>query len=192
MTRQRFLARLAAIAQLTNTTLTKEIVGLYDETLGRHGYDKACFAIEETIRRRRSRDPMPSIADLESLVRPAASDEDLAIESANRVIEAMAKVGKYDAPRAEAFIGEIGWTVVQRAGGWSHLCSTTLTSQIPTLRAQLRELARTVINLSKAGVLNKPPSFSQIQAPQRLKSLVAGTIKSIGGTNDKKTETETD
>jgi len=179
---QKFLKRLEVLANLTGATLTKDIVALYDRGLRSLGYDALCGAVEEVIKTRRSRDPFPSIADIAKILRPREEDRDLAIEAAGRVIQAIGKFGTYQADEARQWIGEIGWYVVERAGGWSTLCARP-ESEREICRAQYRDLALSAINRHKAGTLNLPPAFSHVavQSGKNVAALTAGIGKSVNG-----------
>lgn len=86
--------------------------------------------------------PLP--ANIRALIAPEVSDEQVGVEAASRIIEAMARVGWVDPQGARAFMGEIAWEVVVREGGWTALCERTKNDDLPILKAQWRELAKVV------------------------------------------------
>lgn len=101
--------------------------------------------------------PLPG--QIRHLVAPNPSDTENALEAVNRIIEGMAKYGWTQPDRAKQFIGDLGWLVVQREGGWQRVCETSNNDNLPTLKAQWRELAKALTVRSKAGVLSDGPSL---------------------------------
>jgi hypothetical protein len=99
--------------------------------------------------------PMPSA--IREMIQPTVSDDARAKEIASRVREAVSKFGWSNPVEAEVYVGSIGWTLVQRFGGWLHICEN-LGLNIPetTFLAQVRDLAKSQLELGKAGQLNNP------------------------------------
>lgn len=61
-------------------------------------------------------------------------------EIAARICAAVPKYGYCNGPEARAFIGDIGWEVVQRQGGWSYICENLGVNINPSaFQAQLRD-----------------------------------------------------
>jgi hypothetical protein len=176
-----FLNRLSTLAKFCGFTLTKEVVALYDKALSPHGYPKACNVLEQVIFNRRSRDPFPSIGDVLRLVVPFVDDVDTAIEAANRVVESVSRFGWCNEADAKAHIGEIGWYIVERNGGWVALCENMRTTEIGMLRAQFRELALAAIRRSNAGLLQSAPAFDERNAlPTNVNKLIESATKRLG------------
>lgn len=68
------------------------------------------------------------------------------------------------------FILELGleaWHVVQLHGGWSNFCDSCWQANETTFKAQLRDLADSVIEKSKMGQLPAPESRPQIEHQER-------------------------
>ena len=51
---------------------------------------------------------------------------------------------------AKAYLGEIGWALVQLRGGWENLCQIQ-NDEIGITTAQLRESAKALLNRKKRG-----------------------------------------
>lgn len=185
-----FLARLGTLAKLCGVTLTTDIIEFYDKALRTEGYEKACRAIGHVIISRKGGERFPSIGDLIRLIRPVQDDSDLAIEAANRVVEAMTKFGWNNPGDAQKFLGEIGWYVVNRNGGWKALCENVQSRDIQIYRAQFRELALSAIRRHRLGLLDVTPDFNQIEGVKReaLPSRLGDVVKQIGGTHETKQE----
>lgn len=86
--------------------------------------------------------PLPG--QVRALVSPQASNDQLALEAANKIIEAMARFGWTNPEKAREFMGPIAWQVVIQDGGWVNLCERTKNDDLPILRAQWRQLAGVV------------------------------------------------
>lgn len=161
-----FCERLAALAKLTGfeEQLSPTIIGLYDKTLSKAlGYELAIKAIDRIIVTRRGKDRFPSVADIIDVAKPKVDDTHKAVEAANRVIQAIADFGYPNAKAARAFIGEVGWYIVEKSGGWLKLCESMKESQLGTYRAQFRELALSAIVQHRAGRLHKPLNFDALE-----------------------------
>jgi hypothetical protein len=106
--------------------------------------------------------PMPY--DIRQLIAPDPDDENIARESASRVIAAVSKFGYMQAVAAREWVGELGWIAVERAGGWTFVCENLGTRHLPatTFSAQVRDLIGAQVQLAKAGRLDQPV---QIPAP---------------------------
>ena len=90
---------------------------------------------------RNTRFPLPG--QIRALVEPAVDPESAAREIASRINHAIVKFGWANASAAEAYVGEVGWNIVNRSGGWSHLCQNHGVTLDPgVFQAQVRELAK--------------------------------------------------
>lgn len=86
-------------------------------------------------------------ADLIEIIDPQPSEENLAREIASRITSAVSTHGWVNAKSAKEFIGEIGWKIVERKGGWSYICENLGMSLDPlNFEAQCRELAKTQLH----------------------------------------------
>lgn len=151
-----FIARLTALAAMCGFTLTPELIALYDRNLCASGYPKLVMALDYVIVNRKSRDPFPSIKEIRDLVAPESDPEVEAIEAAGRIVQAVTRVGPYQTEKAREFIGELGWLVVQREGGWQTVCQILTDDNIGILKAQWRQMAKAQYARAKAGVVTAP------------------------------------
>lgn len=119
----------------------------------------------------------PFPADIRNKLMPVMNHEDDGQEIANLIMKSISQDGYTNSERAKNKIGELGWEVVQRMGGWQHLCEVITNDNESTFRAQIRDFAETVSKKAKRGELNTTPSLPQ---PENIiQSLVAKTFKSI-------------
>lgn len=94
------------------------------------------------------RNPANRVAPLPAQIRELVNPEEfVAVESqareiAARIVGAVPKFGWNNAARARMYIGEAGWELVERQGGWQYICEN-LGHRInaATFQAQLRDLA---------------------------------------------------
>jgi hypothetical protein len=138
--------------------LTENQIRMYAE-------DTAAYPVEALIHAAKiwrdnpdnNRCPIP--ANLIQIINPTPSAQGEAVEVMNRIWEAIGKFGWPNPDGAKEFIGELGWTVVQRYGGWAALCNEANSSEAGIMKAQLRESVKSVSERSKAGVLHIPPAL---------------------------------
>lgn len=164
MGRKDFLARLALIAEVTGKVPSNELIAFYEKSLADLGYPALCTALEKLMIERNDRDPFPSVKTIRELIRPAANPEHDAIEAANRIVEAMERFGWPNPRDARAFIGELGWLVVEREGGWESVCEKGVYSKLPMLKAQWRELAKSLHGRAQRGD-DSPPQLPASSGP---------------------------
>jgi len=137
-------------------TLTPEIIRLYDESLKSLGYERLCKALDFIIANRRSRDPLPSIREIREIVSPEIDPEAEAIEAAGRIVQAVSSIGPYQPEKAREFIGELGWLVVERDGGWQNVCRVLTDDNVGMLKAQWRQMAKAQFARAKSNALTAP------------------------------------
>lgn len=164
--REEFFTKLTALAgMVSNFALTPTIVALYDQSLSPLGYEPLSRALDQIIMNRSSRDPFPSISEIRKVVEPEVSERDDAVTVSSLIYKAVAKVGPYQAALAREAIGEIGWLIVEREGGWMAVCESVTFDNAGMYKAQWRDMALSIINRSKAG-LSGPPQLPKLSKQQ--------------------------
>jgi len=190
--RIRFCESLAGIAELSGFSLTSRIIDLYLRSIEPHGLDAGANAIAKLAMKAKPGKGFPSIEDILNIVAPEltaiVSPEDEAVDAATRIIGAIQKYGHVDADRSRGYIGELGWQVVERNGGWNSVCETLTYANMRTTQAQYRDEAASIGRRSAArldGPPKLPGSFGrstarQVEAPaddvienQQVRNLVA-------------------
>lgn len=116
-----------------------------------------------TFRQEKGRRMMPMPADIRDRVKPlAVSDDALAIEAVARIVQGLSKFGGYRGEEAKTFVGELGWEVVKRQGGWTELCSSVgVDNPIGVFQSQAVKIAKAVLEQSRAGTLGDAPELPQ-------------------------------
>lgn len=98
--------------------------------------------------------PLP--AKLKALAYPESDPEAEAVEAVSRIVQAVANIGPYRTEDARSFVGELGWLVVTRDGGWQNVCQNLTEENMGTLKAQWRQLAIAQHKRAKAGLVDAP------------------------------------
>lgn len=142
----------AKVAQAFALTAAYYRVKIEDQVLKMYAEDVADLSFEDVIRALGNyrRDPknrqMPLPAQIRDMIEPVQSNESQAKEIAAKINGAIVKFGHPNESLAKQYIGEIGWAIVQRWGGWAHLCAHMGLSIDPgQFYAQIRDHAVDVV-----------------------------------------------
>ena len=150
---------IANTAQFYSKEFSKAVVSMMVQDLEDLDFNKIIDAY--TRYRRDGKNvffPMP--AKIRDLVNPTQSKETLANEAASRIRKAIGDFGWCNPLEARGYIGELGWAVVERAGGWSYVCENHGVDLNPlTFHAQARDLAKSMAESSELGVFDQPISL---------------------------------
>lgn len=107
----------------------------------------------ETYRRTAKQHRFPLPAEIRAIVSPEVDADSAAREIAARITAAIPKFGYTNRQAAKEYIGEIGWQVVERQGGWPYLCEHHGREIDPTaFQAQARDLAKAQILYPQAAM----------------------------------------
>lgn len=148
----------AALAEYYDKQLTANQMSMYVHDLLELQPDELLKAIYE-YRNIADNHFFPLPAKLKSLAKPKPSEEQNAVDAVSRIIEAISKFGPYRYEEARKFVGEIGWMVIQRDGGWNAVCQFLTEDNMGQFRAQWREMAKAFSARSKAGLTDVPPDL---------------------------------
>lgn len=88
------------------------------------------------------------------------TDEEVGAEIVGRIIGAMSKYGYTNHNAAEAFIGPIGWEVVQMSGGWNEVTNQGY-DDLVTCKKIWRDLAVQVSKKRFQTGANNPPALPE-------------------------------
>ncbi len=146
-----FHQALNALAAMCQFTLTEDIISIYDRALAVYGYQTAVKALQKEILTRKSKDPFPSVSDLLRGVESGSEGE--AIEVASKVWDAVSRFGWTGRKPAVEWVGPVGSEVIDRVG-WPWLCEQD-SSAGNTIRAQLRDIAKAIIERKKSDTVDK-------------------------------------
>lgn len=99
----------------------------------------------------------PRASKIREIINPKQSKESMSNEAASRIREAITKFGWCNIEQAKTFVGELGWAVVQRSGGWQYVCENHGLELNPTtFHAQSRDLAKSMAESAELGIFNQP------------------------------------
>src|SRR6185312_1507509 len=145
MSREMRIRMIEALAMIYNKDLSKDLIQIYLNALG----DLSIEQLREGINRwvnHPTKAFFPTPGQIKATLQ--VTDEQEARDATARIGEALMKYGDpyghltHNQQRAKALIGELGWLVVERLGGWQKLSSANHPDEVgPMAQAQWRELA---------------------------------------------------
>lgn len=151
---------LVQMAEYYGRTLTPNQTNMYAEDLMRLSIQQISEALKAYREDPKNRTfPLP--AQLIQIVDPQSqlTAEDYAKDAASRIVAAVSEIGPYNSAAAQTYIGELGWLVVEREGGWANICRELSYENMGTLKAQWRELAISLYRRASAGEINQAPKL---------------------------------
>lgn len=109
---------------------------------------------------------MFSPATLKPYLHPELSPEAKANEVASRIRSAIGKFGWCNPNEARTYIGELGWKIVERSGGWNYICENHGLDLNPlTFHAQARDQVKALLETHQLGEFDKPIQIEQRDQP---------------------------
>lgn len=162
----------AATCKAFDKTLEPEVLKMQVEDLSDLDYLQIVDALT-AYRRDGKNIHWPRANKLRELIIPKQSKESLANEAASRIRKAISDFGWCNSTKARAYIGELGWAVVERAGGWQFLCENhgVDLNQL-TFHAQARDLAKAIIESSELGIHDQPIALPDIKNKPQIDNLI--------------------
>lgn len=140
---------LVVMAEYLQTELTDAQLILYSEELSGDGAEfvkKAFAAIRKSPTTFYGKFPLPS--QLRAIAN--GNDEDYALESSLKIINAISRFGWPNPGDARKFIGELGWSVVLAYGGWETICKTIDSAdKIGIFQTQFKKSAEMMLTRSR-------------------------------------------
>ena len=131
----------ALLGEYFRQPLQDVVIGMYVEDVA-HLDMRQVLTVLRSLRVEAGRQRCPTPGDVLRRMKELRPD---ASELAATITGSFSRFG-YTAPeRARTHIGPVGWRAVEAFGGWQHLCNTVMTSQLGTLRAQLRDTLEAIM-----------------------------------------------
>lgn len=180
---------LNALAGLCRYELDDVLIAIYDVNLRKvHSYSKICEAIEKIIIERNSRDPFPSVKQVAEMASGGRlKQKEVAVDVANTIVSFIGSRG-YVWPQTSNWgdfqielkdaLGEVGYWVVQKYGGWVKVCQDANKSDLTTFKAQLRDSALSIHSQLEKGYIMLPAQ-EKIGVSDKIKGLVKNSLKSL-------------
>jgi hypothetical protein len=146
----------AATCKAFDKSLEPDVLRMQIEDLSDLDFSKVVAALAK-YRQDEKSITWPRAGKIRALVNPLMSRDSLANEAASRIREAIGLFGWPNGDQARKHIGELGWMVVERSGGWSYLCENHGVELQPlTFHAQARDLSKAILESKEVGVLDQP------------------------------------
>jgi len=121
---------------------------------------------------------MPYPAQIREIIEPVVDVDSAAREIAARINHAIVKFGWCNAKYAEGYIGSVGWSIVERSGGWNYICENHGVVLDPgVFSAQVREIAKSQLkneseSIAKMIGLNQQEKTKLIENDKKLSGIV--------------------
>ncbi len=157
-----FHALLNLFATNAKVQINQTMLRVYDIAISPYGYESGVAALQSLMLETKIwQMPTPN-SIIEKIKNKPARVSD-ANEIAGRIMESLSEFGYSHSLRAREYIGDLGWMVVKRFGGWAYLCSEVgVTLNTATTRAQLREMALSLMDINEKRGLDEAP---QLESP---------------------------
>lgn len=165
----------AATCKAFDKTLEPDVLRMMVEDLADLDFSKVINALN-LYRRDGKNTFWPKASKIRELVNPVQSKDGMANEAASRIRAAITMFGWPNPDKAREYIGELGWAIVVRSGGWSYVCEQHGLELNPlTFHAQARDLAKAMIESKAAGVHDQPIGLPDSQTKE-----ISNVINLIG------------
>jgi len=110
-----------------------------------------------SYRRNAKNKSFPLPAQIREIINPEVGSRAKANEVASRIRKGISDFGWCNGEKAREYIGELGWKVVIRSGGWQYLCENHGLELNPlTYQAQARDLVESTIEMAGIGFVDEP------------------------------------
>lgn len=156
---------LVKLASYYEKTLSPEQINIYAEQLhGALNHQEMSHACKLYIDDPKNEFFPRPISKLIQLIKTPVSENDVAVDVASRVLEAVSRFGWANEGEAMDYVGEAGKMAVKRFGGWMHICQNLgVDISITTFQAQIREMIKSGLKINQASQsLNQLESSSNV------------------------------
>lgn len=150
--------QLITLATIAGKELNQTALQAYCEALSDLPKGQVLLALKNWLR---TESGFPFPAQIREKLKPEINLKDDAEDVANIIIAQVGHCGYTNAGRAKEKIGELGWEVITRMGGWKHLCETLNLQNETQFRAQIRNYTETVAKKSIRGELHQTTELPQ-------------------------------
>jgi len=172
---------ITATALYYRQDIPKSVISMYIDDLIDAGisFEDASSAYK-TYRRNPKNSRFPIPANIIEIIRPQISPDAEATAASARIYQAISKFGYCNPMEAKVFIGSLGWSVVQRMGGWVRICeSVGVDYDKSAFLAHAKAIAKAESEYSLAGLFNTAPALPHEKRSEGLIS--AGEILHLSG-----------
>lgn len=183
--------RILAASVYYGRQFTTDVIDMYVEFLSDLSMEDVMNAIKAYCMNGKNKF-MFNAAQLREIINPEPSPDDVSREIASRITQAVTQYGYCNTSHAREYIGEIGWEVVQRKGGWNHICQNLGVSIDPTVfEAQCRELSKIkvlsgtqpnyemLLNVASYGNVHRMPQPASREQLEERKTLLLNQVSKL-------------
>jgi hypothetical protein len=164
--------KIALMNTIYGTNMSNEAVYYQAQLLSDLEFQPVIQAFDQYAKENKTNRP-PTPAHIREKVMPPTDARDVGRLEVMRVREAVTKFGWPNPKEAEDYIGPTGWKLVQRSGGWQHICENLgVNISESTFIAQGRDLIETEIKLGRVGYDTDKPLLEQSQKQEQLDNFV--------------------
>lgn len=135
-----------------NFPMNENRLRIYEMALEGYDDERVINTLKEMVTENKNL-RMPAPGEIVERMNPQLTVRDQAVVIASRIQEAVAKYGWSAPGAAQQHIGETGWELVGRAGGWRHLCENLgVTFDTGVFFSQIRDQAQASISMIRSGI----------------------------------------
>ena len=163
---------LSYLCEYYNKTLSKPALSMMVEDLSDLPFEEVMKAIQ-SVRRDPKITQFPLPAKIREIINPTQSLDGIANETASRIRAAITKFGWPNPEDAKSYIGDLGWKIVERAGGWMYVCENHGLDLNPlTFHAQARDQAKALVETYNTDGYDQPLMLDKINTPKLFENIV--------------------
>lgn len=164
---------LANMATYFGKDITKPVISMMVEDLSDLNFQDVLNAFT-AYRKNPKNISFPLPAKIREIINPTQSVDGMANEAASRIRKAIVDFGWCNPSQARAYIGELGWRIVERSGGWMYVCENHGVELNPlTFHAQARDLAKAIVESEGMGIGDMPIGLPEPIQNKKLQNVVS-------------------
>lgn len=146
MTWKEVKLEILGMAGAFNINVNEATLGWYNHALSHldpENVMKALRIYARTTKQQR----LPTPMQLEELLSPRVNPQLESINAVSRITEAVSHFGYMRGEEARLYIGDLGWVIVLRFGGWAHVCENLgVNLNLNSTFAQMRDTGTAILS----------------------------------------------
>jgi hypothetical protein len=146
--KEKLFKEIVIMASLFDRELKTEVAIAYVENLEDLPFHEVIKVVRQSIK---TFDRFPMVAQIRRMVTPIEDPKDQANEMAGAILDAIRQFGYANFAEVCVSLGPEATFAIERFGGWNTLCATEIDA-LPTVRAQLRDICKTVLAMKERKV----------------------------------------
>lgn len=163
----KIIQAVGVVAATTGKELDDWGLSIYVEDLSQ--FEGEAFArVLHRLRAAYKERTLPTVKELEDAALQRATGKNDVDEAVARICTAIRTIGGNNHVRAMEFVGELGWAIVSRYGGWQAVCSVETEKDLAVMRSQMKSTGESVRERASLGVLSQAPALPDSTSPRGL------------------------